>query len=161
VGRLAQLVEIDDEVWNELKARAEPFVDTPNSVLRRLLGLSPDGADAERRLLGTHVDRAPIGSLLPEAEYVLPILRVLVDRGGSAPAKDVVAAVGGILADRLKDRDRETLPNGGQRWQNRIQFSRLKMKERGLLKRGSPRGLWEITDAGVQLVAEQGVEWPT
>ena len=30
-------IEIDDDVWDYLKRFAEPFVDTPNSVLRRLL----------------------------------------------------------------------------------------------------------------------------
>lgn len=30
-------IEIDDDVWSYLKNFAEPFVDTPNSVLRRLL----------------------------------------------------------------------------------------------------------------------------
>ena len=30
-------IEIDDEVFNYLKSLAEPFVDTPNTVLRRLL----------------------------------------------------------------------------------------------------------------------------
>ena len=31
------LIEIDADVWDHLKQFAEPFVDTPNSVLRRLL----------------------------------------------------------------------------------------------------------------------------
>jgi hypothetical protein len=35
-------VEIDNDVLNHLKKNADPFNDTPNSVLRRLLGL--DGA---------------------------------------------------------------------------------------------------------------------
>ena len=30
-------IEIDEDVWGYLKKFAEPFVDTPNSVLRRLL----------------------------------------------------------------------------------------------------------------------------
>ena len=30
-------IEIDDKVWNHLKNFAEPFTDTPNSVLTRLL----------------------------------------------------------------------------------------------------------------------------
>lgn len=30
-------IEIDEQVWDYLKQFAEPFVDTPNSVLRRLL----------------------------------------------------------------------------------------------------------------------------
>ncbi len=30
-------IEIDDKIWNHLKNFAEPFTDTPNSVLNRLL----------------------------------------------------------------------------------------------------------------------------
>jgi negative regulator of replication initiation len=30
-------IEIDEKVWNYLKSKAEPFEDTPNSVLNRLL----------------------------------------------------------------------------------------------------------------------------
>ena len=30
-------IEIDDKVWNHLKNFAEPFTDTPNSVLNQLL----------------------------------------------------------------------------------------------------------------------------
>ncbi len=31
------LIEIDEKIWSHLQERAEPFVDTPNSVLNRLL----------------------------------------------------------------------------------------------------------------------------
>ena len=31
------IIRVDDEVWRELQKKAEPFVDNPNSVLRRLL----------------------------------------------------------------------------------------------------------------------------
>jgi hypothetical protein len=31
------LIEIDDKIWNHLKNFAEPFTDTPNTVLNRLL----------------------------------------------------------------------------------------------------------------------------
>jgi len=30
-------IEVDERVWNYLKSKAEPFVDTPNFVLRRIL----------------------------------------------------------------------------------------------------------------------------
>src|SRR6266511_3211012 len=53
-------ITVDTEVFHLLKSKAEPFVDTPNSVLRRLLGLdavdersapaaAPTGARAGRR----------------------------------------------------------------------------------------------------------------
>jgi hypothetical protein len=165
-------VEIDDEVWEELKAQAEPFVDTPNTVLRRVLGLAPaDRTDVQRERRHRRASRegeapdshgkrrrhsrAPVGSLLPESEYEMPILEVLAERGGSAPARDVVNAVGKLVADRLTDLDQEELPNGGERWQSRVQFTRLRLKERGLIKSGSPRGLWELADAGAEALAKQ------
>ncbi len=42
-------IEIDDAVWNHLKKFAEPFVDTPNSVLRRLLFSEIEGAKASEK----------------------------------------------------------------------------------------------------------------
>ena len=30
-------IEIDEKIWNYLKSKAEPFEDTPNSVLNRIL----------------------------------------------------------------------------------------------------------------------------
>jgi len=35
-----KVIRIDGEVWSELQERATPFQDNPNSVLRRILGLS-------------------------------------------------------------------------------------------------------------------------
>jgi len=34
-------IRIDDQVWAWLKGHAQPFEDTPNSVLRRVAGLDP------------------------------------------------------------------------------------------------------------------------
>lgn len=43
---MAPVLRVDDEVFKALQGRAEPFVDTPNSVLRRLLGLDSRGKHA-------------------------------------------------------------------------------------------------------------------
>jgi hypothetical protein len=166
-------IEIDDEVMALLKQEAEPFVDTPNSVLRRLVGLGsvnselpphkeepiskavvPRGKSREgRRKKGrakgpSRVQRAPRGVLLPETEYEVPILTHLVQEGGRAPSREVVAAVGEQLADRLTDADRGTLSSGGIRWEKRVAFARLRMIEAGLLDGQAPRGTWAITDKG-------------
>jgi len=150
---LAPSIDIDEDVWAELQALAVPLVDTPNSVLRRILGLegNPDPELSGSRQRAT---RAPAGSLLPESAYEVPILRVLADRGGRAPARDVVHAVGEIVSDELTELDREPLPNGAERWQSRIQFSRLRMKQKGLLKSGSPRGIWELADDGAAALSK-------
>ncbi|MFE2552879.1 hypothetical protein ACFXGI_30640 [Streptomyces sp. NPDC059355] len=36
---MSPTIRVDDEVYEELQNRAKPFVDTPNSTLRRVLGL--------------------------------------------------------------------------------------------------------------------------
>jgi restriction endonuclease Mrr len=51
---------------------------------------------------------------------------------------------------RLTDADREKLPSGTDvRWRNTAAWERFKMVEDGLLKSDSPRGTWELTEAGM------------
>lgn len=168
-------VELDDEVFELLKSKAEPFVDTPNSVLRRLLGI--DGTRSKPRAVPTSESvaspstagmrparkggkprssaksspkrtRAASGTLLPEEKYELPLLKALADAGGQAPYRDVVEAVGRELKDQLMPADFEYLNSGAIRWQSRLQFVRLRLIERGYLDKNAPRGVWAITDTG-------------
>jgi len=45
------VIRVDDEVWKELQRRAEPLVDTPNSVLRKILGLTGDKVSNEEKVI--------------------------------------------------------------------------------------------------------------
>jgi hypothetical protein len=150
-------IKIQDETFEELARRAKPFVDTPDSVIRRLLGLDGDGATVPlpagpKAGGGT---RAAPGSILPEREYELPILEELLARKGSGHAIEVTDAVGERLKDRLTELDKQRHKSGDLRWRNRVQFTRLRLKERGLLRANSDRGVWELTDAG-RKAAESG-----
>jgi hypothetical protein len=169
---VAPTIRIDDEVFDALKRHAEPFVDTPNSVLRRLLELPtnreqhteeqkdvpPDARPARRhrrgtrRSLGASRKRARPGSILPDEEYERPILQILHEKGGRAPTSEVIDALGQCLNGRLTQTDKETLSSGQVRWRNRAQFVRLRLVERGDMAKGSPRGVWEITDQGARRV---------
>lgn len=42
---MSPVIRIDDQVWSWLKSQAEPFEDTPNSVLRRLAGMAVKKTD--------------------------------------------------------------------------------------------------------------------
>lgn len=96
--------------------------------------------------------RAPRGSLLPEAEYEMPLLRYLALAGGRAPASEVVEAVGQELGARFMPTDLETLASGDIRWKSRTQFVRLKLIREGAMVKDSPRGVWEITELGRERV---------
>ena len=45
------VIRVDEEVWKELQRRAEPLVDTPNSVLRRILGLAENKVNDEEKII--------------------------------------------------------------------------------------------------------------
>src|SRR5215211_1427399 len=149
-------IRVSEATYEFLKERAEPFVDTPDSVLRRLLGLDPGNGNAPEDPTGgsgvvadrssdderprsarrhsrgrsdgkAKRTRAPRGSLLDEETYEVPILQVLAERGGRAPAREVLDALEPLLADRLKPMDRERIASGDIRWRNRAQFVRLRL----------------------------------
>lgn len=168
------MIEVDRETFRRLQSLAEPLVDTPQTVLRRLVGLPPiptaqrDESRTGRRSRTSKKGkrapargpRAPLGTLLPEREYELPILRYLTREGGQAPSRDVVNAVGRELSDKLTDDDREMLSSGGIRWENRVHFTRLRLVERGLIRRDGPRGVWALTEAGMSAVNNGTVPKP-
>lgn len=169
---------LDEEVWALMKKEAEVFVDTPNTVLRRKYGLpvARNGAGPAAELRGAAAgssraatrrqgtrrgastsprgSRAPKGSLLPQAEYEGPILQVLHERDGEAPAREAVDALEPILADRLGELDRAlTAKSGEVRWRNRAQFARLALVKQGLIDSDAPRGIWRLTEAGRKAAA--------
>lgn len=59
-----------------------------------------------------------------------------------------MAAVGELLDHRLSAADRIRLQNTEERWRNRLRFCRRRMLERGYVRSDSPRGIWELTEAG-------------
>ena len=165
-------IRVDDEVYGLLQQNAEAFVDTPNTVLRRLLNLGERDAAAEsdpkprpaaqqkaasrsvRRGKRGSPGRARSGTILPHEAYVGPILDVLAEAGGQAPAREVTAEVGRRLSEKLTPIDLQPLPSGSIRWENRVQFVRLRLADEGLLARDTPRGVWRLTPAGHDRAAE-------
>lgn len=89
------------------------------------------------------------GLKTPEHAFRIPILKALMELGGTGATQEVVDIVGRIMDDLLNDYDREMLRSGrSQRWRNSAQWERATMVEEGLLKGDSPRGIWEISEKG-------------
>lgn len=100
----------------------------------------------ERRSRG----RLQRGMRTREPEFRLPILKILVESGGSAAMRVVLAELEKRMQGILKDVDYDHLPSDPDtiRWRNTAQWSRQAMVDEGLLKNDSPRGIWEISDEG-------------
>jgi hypothetical protein len=176
---MSPTIRIDEEVFDELKRHAEPFIDTPNSVLRRVLGLSEanESADDDERGDGTRRSagessrgngrqrrrrtktsrrgpRAKTGSILSEDAYEIPMLRIIAEHGDRAAAREVLDELETRLDGLLTEVDKQPLATGTVRWRNRAQFVRLRLVEQGDLVKDSPRGMWELTEQGRRRLAD-------
>ena len=146
-------IRIDDQVWKELQARAQAFVDSPNTVLRRLLGLEGDPVPERRSPAAARRNGGGRSSgrqqFLPQSAYRQPILRALARSGGEASVEDVLREVRKALEGRFSKADFEEMPSTPEeRWRNLARWERKNMVIEGLLDRASPRGVWRLTEAG-------------
>ena len=75
-------------------------------------------------------------------KYVLEYLHANGGRGG---VNDVVDYVGQCLAGQLTEKDLEMRVSTNEViWRNNLRWERQNMVQEGLLKRGSPKGIWEL-----------------
>jgi restriction system protein len=95
-------------------------------------------------------DRLQRGLRTPEAFFYQPILIVLSELGGSAKIDHVLTKLEASIKGELKSVDYEILSSDPEmpRWRKTAQWARYAMVKKGFLKSDSPRGTWEITEAG-------------
>lgn len=93
-----------------------------------------------------------------EAFYYSPILRVLSNMGGRGEIGEVLDHVHVLVKDSLKPIDKEPLASDPKvpRWRNAACWARCSMVKEGLLKSDSPRGVWEISEAGSKWLKKNG-----
>lgn len=144
-------VRIDDEVFEALKKLAEPLVDTPNSVLRRLLDLEKKSPAPSPRDRGQAPNSRP-REKTPQSVYEQNLLEVLAAPpfNGRGNKKDVTLAVVERMMKRglIPASDMEFVATGETKAENKISWGRNLLKNRGLIRDDAPRGIWELTAAG-------------
>jgi Mrr restriction endonuclease-like protein len=152
-------IRVDDEVWSWLKQHAQPFVDTPNSVLRRIAGLDAP-ADKE----GEHVGSAePIprstarrsrvkDDHIPMAEFREPILLLLHRNGGQLDRQPAIRKLEEMLEGRLTDADRSDIDSGTIRWEKAAEWQLYNLRREGFVEPAHlGRGVWKLTAKGREL----------
>lgn len=114
-----------------------------------------NGAGSKKN--GSHdLSRLHRGIRTREAAYFKPILQVLNQMGGFGDMADVLERLPKLMKGTLTDLDFEPLAANSEvpRWWNTAQWAQSAMVAAGLLKSDSPRGIWEMTEAGHKLIAE-------
>lgn len=146
-------VRLDPEVFEGLQKLARPFVDSPSSVIRRLL--EDKGVLARR---DAPAAAAPAGSpagagLTPQPVFEAYLLWVLQRQpGGRAHKRDAThEVVKRMMHDgHIGPADQELVSTGETKAENTIAWARNALKDRGYISRASRRGIWELTAEGAQ-----------
>lgn len=144
LGVVLEKAQILKNEWDSLK---EQYPLLTNLKIERV-PVEAAPRPARRTQRRQNVDRLPRGERTPESAYRVPILQALVELGGQGTVADVLNKVYEQMEDRLQPVDHEHLERGGPRWRNTAMWERYNMKNMGYLRNDSPRGIWEITEAG-------------
>ena len=156
---------VSDPTWN---TRFRAFLDARAKAIMGLIeryALEPlkemevlHGYVEESTQLSAKTDRLAKGLRTPESAFIIPILRALDDLGGSATMAKVLEKVAAAMNAQFKEVDLLSLKSdpGRPRWNNTAQWARNTMADNGLLKKNSPRGIWEITAAGKEHLNKAG-----
>lgn len=89
-----------------------------------------------------------------QSQYRIPILQVLTDLGGRGKFNEIPGKVYEKMKDILNPVDLENLSSGVPRWSSTARWARHSMINEGLLRKDSPRGIWEITEKGKNYLKE-------
>jgi hypothetical protein len=155
-------IRIDDDVFEGLKKLAEPFVDTPGAVVRRLLtekGILQ--ARPKKSLVrATHhpsEEKALTPELTQQAVYEQFLLATLDQEfAGRGDKRRITQAILERMVRHgfVSPADLELVATGETRAENTITWGRNALKNRGLISRGSRRGIWELTAEGREAAKE-------
>ena len=90
------------------------------------------------------------------SDFHTPILKALVNAGGSLKYAELIMVLEQDLKDKLNNYDRGLLPNGKTiRWVNNVGWAKTPLREAGYISGTAPIGRWEITPAGRKALENQ------
>lgn len=81
-------------------------------------------------------------------QFDRPLLESLVALGGKASSDEVLQDIKSKIGPTLKRGDFDAVSTGEERWRNTARWRRNALVKLGFLRTDSPRGIWEISEAG-------------
>ncbi len=156
-------VRLDDDVFDALMKICRPTVDTPNSVIRRLLQNCKDdslsGRSIERKnikLEGNIRDTGFMGTpqrfVTSQDVYEVYVLYVLqTEYSGEAGPRSLEKDVVALMKKRgfITDYERKIVATGKIKAKESIAQAGNALRDKGYIVQKSPRGMWRITSVGI------------
>ncbi len=127
-------------------------------IINRLLYILEQKKKKEReniKILEEKIyERAFQGEITSQSAYVIPILETLYELGGKGEVKEILSIMEMKMKEILKEKDYEVNKSGEIRWINNARWCRLKLVQDGLLRKNSPKGVWELSEEGYKYIQE-------
>lgn len=163
---MSRTIRVDNDVYDGLKTLADPFEDTPNTVIRRLL--EQHGTINKSSVKAEPVKRKKVtlpksGGLTTQHEYEDFLVSTLWYKfQGRASKPEVTEATIKAMEDAviLGGPDYEKVSSGETKAENTIAWGRNRLKEHGIISGCSPRGIWELTEEGIAMAKRLGTPPP-
>jgi hypothetical protein len=163
--RKMPVIRVSQRIWDRMKQHAQPFEDSPNDIIDRAL----DALDLIRNSSTTSQKHRSIKSKsaktmneiigkskIDHQEFRVPILETLRELGGKARPRSVRERLEPKLVElfgsRVTKAELAPVSNSQPRWWNAASWERKYLVNDGLLKGGSDRGVWELTEAGYKFL---------
>jgi len=142
--RAASIPKLMDKL-NELKVEWAIL-----SGQTKVVKAKPSTTSREARSERAKKPRLPRGTLTSNSAYTIPILKSLVEMGGSTQKADVIRKVGKLMEKSFNKFD--TQPPAAHpktpRWQIKFDKIRVSLIDKGLLVKETDSGIWEISKKG-------------
>jgi restriction system protein len=148
------VIRVSDATWARLENHAKGF-QKPEDVMNLALDALDEktGHSSPKQQKRTATKKAALGGMLPQREFRQPLMKTLMDLGGTAQVSDIREVMKKKMASRLSEADLAPVTSGEPRWWNAICWERANLVREGLFKDNSPRGVWELSEKGKKLVA--------
>jgi hypothetical protein len=153
---MTPVVRISDETYQRLQTWAVPLEDKPDDVIRRVLDVaekyrsdSTATAEAATRLpMRPAVRRVRPSKRVgwqSRTDLYLAIIETLREMNGRGYVDEILPRLKGRISHLLDPYYLDADPGGMERWIHAAHSARMKLVEKGVLKSGSPHGVWELS----------------
>ena len=140
---LMMRLENGEQAAAELKHWAESLRPLLASIDAALTKARQSGNGPKTKGSRKRKEKAPRTSQEVLREYLLTALREL---GGSAKCSEVIDKMRDMLAGQLLPGDLMKRKTGEIIWENNAHWERNALVKEGILKKNSPRGIWELAE---------------
>jgi Mrr N-terminal domain len=148
------VIRVSDQTWERLKGHAKPFEDKPEDIVNLALDALDEKIGRERAKPQTPkaAERKDGGRKLPQKEFRIPLMKTILELGGSANVSEIRRVMEKKMAPLLSQADHQLVSSNEPRWWNAICWERADLVREGLFEEYSERGVWRLSEKGKSLV---------